>query len=148
MELNPDKELGDYEDEYHIKTLLKEQNECIDDGKQVKEELLTSSIESNNSETLKTDRQSSMITQNSGDEKCKKVDELKEEINQVEARIKNITFTQNQKTIDMIKQLKKFIHDVKEVFEFVNNELNERYLNEWKEKKCGEYIRCANCHFQ
>ncbi|EAL51182.1 oxysterol binding protein, putative [Entamoeba histolytica HM-1:IMSS] len=106
---NPDKELGDYEDEYHIKPLLKEQNDCIGDGKQVKEELLTSSNETNNSETLKTDHQSSMNTQNSGDEKCKKVDELKEELNQVEARIKNITFTQNQKTIDIIKQLKKFI---------------------------------------
>ncbi|BFU26232.1 hypothetical protein, conserved [Entamoeba histolytica] len=38
-------------------------------------------------------------------------------------------------------------YDVKEVFEWVNNELNERYLKEWKEKKCGEYIRCANGTF-
>ncbi|BFU25253.1 hypothetical protein, conserved [Entamoeba histolytica] len=38
-------------------------------------------------------------------------------------------------------------HNVKEVFEWVNNELNERYLSEWKEKKCGEYIRCANGTF-
>ncbi|BFU19561.1 hypothetical protein, conserved [Entamoeba histolytica] len=38
-------------------------------------------------------------------------------------------------------------HNVKEVFEWVNNELNDRYLNKWKEKKCGEYIRCANGTF-
>ncbi|BFU21041.1 hypothetical protein, conserved [Entamoeba histolytica] len=37
--------------------------------------------------------------------------------------------------------------DVKEIFEWVNNELNDRYLSEWKEKKCGEYIRCANGTF-
>ncbi|BFU19244.1 hypothetical protein, conserved [Entamoeba histolytica] len=38
-------------------------------------------------------------------------------------------------------------HDVKEVFECVNNELNDRYLSEWREKKCGEYIRNANGTF-
>ncbi|BFU20666.1 hypothetical protein, conserved [Entamoeba histolytica] len=38
-------------------------------------------------------------------------------------------------------------HNVKKVFEWVNNELNDRYLSEWKEKKCGEYIRCANGTF-
>ncbi|GAB1223882.1 hypothetical protein ENUP19_0163G0036 [Entamoeba nuttalli] len=57
---NPDKELGDYEDKYHIKTLLKEQNECIDDGKQVKEELLTSSIETNNSPII-TNKESNQL---------------------------------------------------------------------------------------
>ncbi|BFU20199.1 hypothetical protein, conserved [Entamoeba histolytica] len=38
-------------------------------------------------------------------------------------------------------------YDVKKVFELINNELNDRYLNEWKEKKCGEYIRCTNGTF-
>ncbi|BFU26784.1 hypothetical protein, conserved [Entamoeba histolytica] len=38
-------------------------------------------------------------------------------------------------------------HNVKNVFEFVTNELNDRYLSEWKEKKYGEYIRCANGTF-
>ena len=46
-----------------------------------------------------------------------------------------------------IIQLNEIKHDVNNVFEFVTNKLNERYLNDWKEKKCSEYIRNVNCIF-
>ena len=46
-----------------------------------------------------------------------------------------------------IIQLNEIKHDVNKVFEWVTNKLNERYLNDWKEKKCSEYIRNVNCIF-
>ncbi|BFU18302.1 hypothetical protein, conserved [Entamoeba histolytica] len=56
---------------------------------------------------------------------------------------KKINFNELMNIIELNKRK----HDVKKVFEFVNNELNDRYLSEWKEKKCCEYIRCANGTF-
>ncbi|BFU24313.1 hypothetical protein, conserved [Entamoeba histolytica] len=56
---------------------------------------------------------------------------------------KKINFNELMEIIELNERK----HNVKEVFEWVNNELNERYLNKWKEKKCGEYIRCTNGTF-
>ncbi|BFU20481.1 hypothetical protein, conserved [Entamoeba histolytica] len=53
---------------------------------------------------------------------------------------KNINFNELMNIIEINERKQ----DVKEIFEWVNNEINERYLKELKEKKCGEYIRCAN----
>ncbi|BFU18373.1 hypothetical protein, conserved [Entamoeba histolytica] len=56
---------------------------------------------------------------------------------------KKINFNELMNVIELNERK----HNVKEIFEWINNELNDRYLNEWKEKKCGEYIRCANGTF-